>query len=220
MPWLFPLVALLLCAWLIIGFFEKEGHNDANSGKKVLSHIINWTPPALFAGMFIHRFTSILTMDSTHMDVLQYLPEGATLSERLSLGLAGQGGIEFAAFATTTFAVCSVHLPSVKAMSNEASRVVQQRMMMFCALCLLLGIMVLFPEQAYTSSEPLPMQGTIDAPPLSNALLPLLFSLMLTAPRLQVSEFSPARPTLERLSLTARYVSSSSFQNPSVRLPL
>lgn len=178
MPWLFPLVALLLCAWLVIGFLEKGGQNDATFGKKVLSPIIHWTPPALFAGLFIHRFTSILTMDSTHMDVLQYLPEGAALSERLSLVVAGQGGIELAAFAATTFAVCSIHLPSVKAMSNEAGRIVQQRMMMFCALCLLLGIMVLFPEQAYTASQPLPQQGSIDAPPLSNALLPLLFSLL------------------------------------------
>lgn len=177
MPWLFPLIALMLCAWFLIGFIEK-GLDDASAGKQFLFQGINWAPSVLFAGLFIHRSTSILTADVTHMDVLLYLPDSASLADRFALIVAGQGGIELASFATATFAVCSLHLPSVKAMNRRAGKAVQQRIMMFCAICLLMGIMVLFPEQAYTSSQPLPEQGSVAAPPLSNALLPLLFALM------------------------------------------
>jgi len=50
--------------------------------------------------------------------------------------------------------------------------------MNFTALCLLMTLGLLFPEQAYIATEPLPQQGILQPPSLSGALLPILFALL------------------------------------------
>ena len=178
LPWFFPVLALVLCLWLMIGSIEKKNPGDADAGSGFLPLLVHWIPPVMFAWLFLHRFIAIMTSDSSHMEVLQFLPDGASVANRMTLLFAGQGGLEFAALSAAVFAVCSHRLPSVIAMGAQAATAVRQRMMMYCALCLLLSAGVFFPEQAYTASNPLPMDIVGKIPPLSAALLPVLFALM------------------------------------------
>lgn len=178
LPWFFPVLALVLCLWLMIGSIEKKALSGAEATSNLLPMLLHWTPPVMFAWLFLHRCLAILTSDPTHMEVLQYLPEGAPLADRMTLLFAGQGGLEFAALSTVVFAVCSHRLPSVRAMGEQAAVAVRQRMMMYCALCLLLSAGVLFPEKVYTASNPLPMAIVAMIPPASAALLPAFFALM------------------------------------------
>lgn len=178
MPWFFPVLALLLTLWIVIASIEKKASEVQSSSGDLPSLLLRWSPPFMLAWLFLHRALAVLLADSTHMEVIQSLPESASLFERITLLLGGQGGIEIAAFAAATFAVCSHRLPAVKALGEDASIAVRQRMMMYCALCLLLAARVLFPDQAYTASSPLPEQSIAGLPSLSNAMLPMLFALM------------------------------------------
>lgn len=178
LPWFFPLLALLLCTWLAFASIEKRANEGENSVSKFVVPVLRWGPPIMLGWLFLHRLIAIFSLDKSHMEVLQYLPSEAGMGDQFTLLLAGQGGIELATCAAAIFAVCSPRLPSVQAMSTEASAAVQHRMMMFCALCILMGVGVLFPEHAYIASSPLPQQNIGSAPAISNALLPLLFGLM------------------------------------------
>jgi len=178
MPWFFPMLALLLTLWIVIASIEKKPSGVEGRSGHLPSLLLRWTPPFMLAWLFLHRAVAILLADSSHMEVIQSLPESASWLERITLLLGGQGGIEIAAFAAATFAVCSHRLPAVKALGDDAAVAVRHRMMMYCALCLLLAARVLFPEQAYTASNPLPQQTTAGLPTLSHAMLPMLFALM------------------------------------------
>ena len=178
LPWFFPVLALVLCLWLMIGSIEKKTTGEAGAASGFVPMLVHWTPPVMFAGLFLHRCTAIMTSDQSHVEVLQFLPDGPSVVERLTLLFAGQGGLEFAALSAAVFAVSSHRLPSVRAMGDHAATAVRQRIMMFCSLCLLLSAGVFFPEQAYTASNPLPMDTVGMIPPLSAVLLPVFFALM------------------------------------------
>lgn len=171
-PWFFPTLALVLCSWLAIASIEKE------RTQSMLGLAARWTPALMFAWLFLHRFFSIMQLDATHMEVLQYLPQEASVSERLRVVVAGQAGYEAAALATVVFAACAHRLPSLQMLGEQAAKVARHRMMSFTALCLLMTLGLLFPEQAYIATDPLPQQGILQPPSLSGALLPILFALM------------------------------------------
>ena len=179
MPWFFPALALLLCLWLFIGSIEKMPVVPGSVSTNLASLLLRLTPPVMLAWLFLNRVVAIMLNDASHMEVLQFLPDGATFTERCTLLFAGQGGLELAALTAVVFVVFSHRLPSVQALGIHAAIAVRQRMMMYCAFCLLLGAGVFFPEHAYTASNPLPAQTIGAIPAISNALLPVLFALML-----------------------------------------
>ena len=171
-PWFFPTLALVLCSWLAIASIEKE------RAQSMVGVVARWAPALMFACLFLHRFFSIMQLDATHMEVLQYLPQEASVSERLRVVVAGQSGYEAAALAMVVFAACAHRLPSLQILGEEAAKVARHRMMSFTALCLLMTLGLLFPEQAYIATDPLPQQGILQPPSLSGVLLPVLFALM------------------------------------------
>ena len=119
-----------------------------------------------------------MQLDATHMEVLQYLSQDATLGERLRVVVAGQAGFEAEALAMVVFAASAHRLPSLQMLGEKAANVARHRIMNFTALCLLMTLGLLFPEQAYIATEPLPQQGILQPPSLSGALLPILFALL------------------------------------------
>ena len=171
-PWFFPTLALVLCSWLAVASIEKE------RARSLVGSVVRWTPPVMFAVLFLHRFFSIMQLDAAHMEVLQYLSQDATLGERLRVVVAGQAGFEAAALAMVVFAASAHRLPSLQMLGEKAANVARHRIMNFTALCLLMTLGLLFPDQAYTATEPLPQQGILQPPSLSGALLPILFALL------------------------------------------
>lgn len=171
-PWFFPTLALVLCSWLAIASIEKR------RAKSLVGSAVRWTPSVMFGCLLVHRFVSIMQLDATHMEVLQYLPQDASLGERLRVVLTGQAGYEAAALMMVVFAACAHRLPSLQVLGENAANVARHRIMNFTAICLLMTLGLLFPEQAYIATEPLPQQGILQPPSLSGALLPILFALM------------------------------------------
>jgi hypothetical protein len=178
LPWFFPMLALCLCLWLTVRSIEKGAAKKSVGSFSFMAQAVIWAPPVMFGWLFLHRFVAIVRLDMSHLEVLQYLNEGSSFADRLVLVATGQSAFELAAFSAVLFAACSHRLPSVQTLGVEAARMAKHRMMMFTSLCLLMSFSVLFPEQAYTSPQPLPQQTIGELPPLSDAMLPLLFSLM------------------------------------------
>ena len=131
-PWFFPTLALVLCSWLAVASIEKE------RARSLVGSVVRWTPPVMFAVLFLHRFFSIMQLDAAHMEVLQYLSQDATLGERLRVVVAGQAGFEAAALAMVVFAASAHRLPSLQMLGEKAANVARHRIMNFTALCLLM----------------------------------------------------------------------------------
>lgn len=127
MPWFFPALALLLCLWLFIGSIEKMPVVPGSVSTNLASLLLRLTPPVMLAWLFLNRVVAIMLNDASHMEVLQFLQDGATLTERCTLLFAGQGGLELAALTAAVFAVLSHRLPSVQALGIHAAIAVRQR---------------------------------------------------------------------------------------------
>lgn len=173
LPWFFPTLAISLCLWLALASIEK------NRGASLrIGGLIRWGPAVMFAWLFLHRMIAIIQLDTSHLEVLQYLPQDASMVERLTLLISGQAGHELAALVIVVFAAASNRLPTIHMLGEEAAHTARYRIMSFTALCLLMSLGLFFPESAYTATNPLPEQGVLSPLSLSNSILPLLFALM------------------------------------------
>ena len=173
LPWFFPTLAISLCLWLALPSIEKNGGASVRIGT-----LVRWGPALMFAWLLLHRMSAIVQLDTTHLEVLQYLPQDASLVERGKLLVSGQAGHELAALAVVVFAAASNRLPTIHMLGEGAANTARYRIMSFTALCLLMSLGLFFPESAYTATNPLPEQGILAPLSLSNAVLPLLFALM------------------------------------------
>ncbi|HII22591.1 MAG TPA: hypothetical protein HA307_07700, partial [Candidatus Poseidoniaceae archaeon] len=99
LPWFFPTLAISLCLWLALPSIEKNGGASLRIGA-----LVRWGPAVMFAWLLLHRMSAIVQLDTTHLEVLQYLPQDASLVERGTLLVSGQAGHELAALAVVVFA--------------------------------------------------------------------------------------------------------------------
>ena len=91
MPWLVPLFFGSVAIWMFPQSVETFARNKSES----LLRVVRWLPFALLAVILSLRISAIFSHDSTHIEVVAYLPTDATFIERVHVLFAGDGLVEW-----------------------------------------------------------------------------------------------------------------------------
>ena len=91
MPWLVPLFFGSIAIWMFPQSVETFARNKSES----LLRVVRWLPFALLAVILSLRISAIFSHDSTHIEVVAYLPTDATFIDRVHVLFAGDGLVEW-----------------------------------------------------------------------------------------------------------------------------
>jgi len=119
-----------------------------------------------------------MSLDMMHNEVALSLTVDATLEERLRLLLTGFGAIEGALLSLLLFSLFVPRLPSLSSANDSTRSFVKYRAMTHNAAWVLLGLVLLFPEEAHAGMPSLPDQPTLPLGGWGVFLAVFLFALL------------------------------------------
>jgi hypothetical protein len=203
-PWLVPLFAISIIAWLMTSIIEKMAIKKG----KWLKSVHNLLPLIFLALIILDRLIAVLTNDLTHSDIAKYnagtnvMNGGAWMTF-----LRGDGLSELSVMVLLIFSLFVDKLPSISQSPQYIRTLVRHRVMCFVSLVALFSFTVFFPDSSYLNAHSITSQstwptGSID--PLWYALLTIAI-LIVGAELFAVSTIAAVDSGLVNLAKKAKY---------------
>ncbi len=156
-PWLVPLFAISLIAWLMTPIIEKMAIKKG----KWLKSVHNLLPLIFLALMILDRLIAVFTNDLTHSDIAKYnagvnaMNGGAWMTF-----LRGDGLSELSLMVLLIFSLFVDKLPSISQSPQYIRTLVRYRVMCFVSLVALFSFTVFFPDSSYLNAQSITSQST------------------------------------------------------------
>jgi len=203
-PWLVPLFAISLIAWLMTPIIEKMAIKKG----KWLKSVHNLLPLIFLALMILDRLIAVFTNDLNHSDIAKYnagvnVPNGGVWMTFLR----GDGLAELSLMILLTFSLFVDKLPSISQSPQFIRTLVRHRVMSFVSLIALFSFTVFFPDSSYLNAQSITSQSTWPTDsigPLWYALLAIAI-LIVGAELFAASTIAAVDLGLESLAKNAKY---------------
>ena len=150
MPWLVPLFFGSIAIWMFPQSVETFARNKSES----LLRVVRCLPFALLAVILSLRISAIFSHDSTHIEVVAYLPTDATFIERVHVLFAGDGLVEW-------MLLPLMYLFAWNGQGSKRLWTVEglHKMKRTLALMLLVSSTLIFDDSSYIAPETFPHQN-------------------------------------------------------------
>ena len=172
-PWFLPAMFLSTAFWLVA--FQV---GPSLESRPWAARMYAWTPPGLLFILLLTRARAIMSLDMMHNEVALSLTVDAAIGERLRLLFTGYGALEGALLSLLLFSLLVPRLPSLSLASDSTKAFVKYRVMTHNAAWVLLGLVLLFPEDAHAGMPSLPTHPTLPVEDWGIFLVVALFALL------------------------------------------
>ena len=156
-PWLVPLFAISLIAWLMTPIIEKMAIKKG----KWLKSLHNLLPLIFLTLIILGRLIAVLTNDLTHSDIAKYnAGTNAMNGGPWMTFLRGDGLSELSLMVLLIFSLSVDKLPSISQSPQFIRTLVRHRVMCFVSLVALFSFTVFFPDSSYLNAQSVTDQST------------------------------------------------------------
>ena len=173
-PWLVPLFAISLIAWLMTPIIEKMAIKKG----KWLKSLHNLLPLIFLTLIILGRLIAVLTNDLTHSDIAKYnAGTNAMNGGPWMTFLRGDGLSELSLMVLLIFSLSVDKLPSISQSPQFIRTLVRHRVMCFVSLVALFSFTVFFPDSSYLNAQSVTDQSTWP----TDGLGPLWYAILAVA---------------------------------------
>ena len=173
-PWLVPLFAISLIAWLMTPIIEKMAIKKG----KWLKSLHNLLPLIFLTLIILGRLIAVLTNDLTHSDIAKYnAGTNAMNGGPWMTFLRGDGLSELSLMVLLIFSLFVDKLPSISQSPQFIRTLVRHRVMCFVSLVALFSFTVFFPDSSYLNAQSVTDQSTWP----TDGLGPLWYAILAVA---------------------------------------
>ena len=203
-PWLVPLFAISLIAWLMTPIIEKMAIKKG----KWLKSLHNLLPLIFLTLIILGRLIAVLTNDLTHSDIAKYnAGTNAMNGGPWMTFLRGDGLSELSLMVLLIFSLSVDKLPSISQSPQFIRTLVRYRVMSFVSFVALFSFTVFFPDSSFLNEQSITSQSTWPTDsigPLWYALLTIAI-LIIAAELFATSTIAAVDAGLSNLAKKAKY---------------